>query len=121
MMNNDYVVNGKANRGAIASAVRFRKLNRAEIEALCADPVVQSVFIGSEYTRKITDKSKWNKEYLNTLHGAYSGCFNCDYLLHLDEVADFVSNAIFKKVIIVGVIIVLVIIAGAIVFKYVLA
>ena len=119
-MSNEYIVNGKANRGAIASAVRFRKLNHNDVETLCANPEVQSVFIDNNFTRKITDKTKWDKAYLNSIHGAYSGCFNRDYLLHLDEVADFVSKATFKKVIIAGVIIVLVIIAGVIVFHYVL-
>jgi hypothetical protein len=41
-------------------------------------------------------------------------------LLYLDEVADFVSKATFKKVIVSGVIIVFVIVGGIIVCKYVL-
>jgi hypothetical protein len=122
-MSNEYIISGKANRGAIASGVRFRKLNRAGIETLCAKPEVQSVFIGNSFARKVTDKSEWDESYLDSLHGAYNECFNHDYLLHLDEVADFVSKdfeskkTTRKKFIIAGVIVVLVIIAGVIVFN----
>lgn len=119
-MNNDYIVDGKANRGTIASAVRFRKLNRAEIVDLCSKSEVQKVFIGDTYTRKVVDKSKWDKMYLDTLHGAYSSCFNRDYLLHLCDVADYLSTAKTKKIIVAGIIIILVIIAGVVVCSYIL-
>jgi hypothetical protein len=124
-MNSEYITNGEANRGAIASAVRFRRLQRTEIENLCAKPEVQSVFIGDSFSGKKKPKSEWDEAYLNSLHGAYYGCFNRDYLLHLDEVAEFVSNAnsqkkVIRKMIKAGVSIVLVIIAGIIVYKYII-
>jgi hypothetical protein len=96
-MNNEYIINGRANRGAIASAVRFRRLRRTGIENICAMPEVRSVFIGDNFSGKKRPKSEWNEAYLDLLHGTFNSCFNRDYLLYLDEVAEFVSKANPKK------------------------
>ena len=119
-MNNEYVVNGNVQRDKIAMDIKYRKLKGAEIKIICNDPKISGSFIGNVYKEK-KPKQYWNKEYLDVLSCAVvAESFNRDYLLHLDEVADFVSKATFKKIIIAGVIIVLVIIAGVIVFQYVL-
>lgn len=120
-MVDEYIVNGEVARDKIAMDIKYRKINRDTIEKLCADQRIKSAFIGSSFPNK-RPKQEWNKEYLGQLSYAVVGeSFNLDYLLYLNEVADFVSKATFKKVIIAGVIIVLVIIAGVIVYKYVLA
>jgi len=105
----------------IASDIGRRKLKRNDIEQLITDPRVQKEFRGNNFTQK-RPSQVWNKEYLDklTLFATSGESFNRDYLLYLDEVAECVSKATFKKVIVAGVIIVLVIIAGIIVYKYVL-
>lgn len=119
-MDNGYIVNGEVARDKIAMDIKYRKINRDTIEKLCADQRVKSAFIGSSFPDK-RPKQEWTKEYLGRLSYAVVGeSFNRDYLLYLDQVADFVTKATFKKVIIAGVIIVLVIIAGIIVYNYIL-
>lgn len=92
MMNIDYIINGIVNRGNIVSNVCSRNLNRADIEELCSHPEVQEVFIGESYPDKITDKNKWNQNYLDKLNGSYNVCFNRDYLLHMCDVAEYVAS-----------------------------
>lgn len=119
-MFNDYIVNGEVARDKIAMDIKYRKITRNTLEALCADPRIAAAFINSSFTEK-RPKKEWNKEYLGRLSYVVVGeSFNRDYLLYLDEVADFVSKATFKKIVVAGVIIVLVIIAGVIVFQYIL-
>lgn len=119
-MVDDYIVSGVVARDKIAMDIKYRKITRADVEKLCDDSRIASAFIGSSFADK-RPKQEWNKEYLGRLSYAVVGeSFNRDYLLYLDEVADFVSKATFRKVIVAGIIIVLVIIAGIIVCKYVL-
>lgn len=121
IMLNKYIKNGKVERATIAMDVKTLKLKRDDIITLCKVKEVQDNFIGQTYENK-KPKKYWNKEYLDLLYwSVVAESFNLDYLLHLNEVAEFVSKAKFKKVIITGVIIVLVIIAGAIAFSYILA
>ena len=120
MTDNEYIINGEVARDKIAMDIKYRKINRDTIEKLCADQRIKSAFIGSSFPDK-WPKREWNKEYLGQLSYAVVGeSFNRDYLLHLNEVAEFVSKATCKKVITVGVIIALLIIAGVIVYKYIL-
>lgn len=120
-MDNNYIVNGKVARDKIASDIKDRKLDRNGIEELCNDPIVENAFWGSNYNDK-RPKREWNKDYLSRLSYAVIGeSFNRDYLLYLDEVAEFVSKATFRKVIVGGVTIMLVIIAGIIVYKYIVS
>lgn len=119
-MVNNYIVNGNVARDRIAMDIKYRKITRHTIEELCADPRIQASFIGSSYTEK-KQKKEWNKEYLGRLSYAVVGeSFNRDYLLYLDEVAEYVSKAKYRKIIVAGIIVVLVIIAGVIVCTYVL-
>ena len=121
IMLNKYIKNGTVDRAAIAMDVKTLKLKRDDIITLCKVKEVQDSFIGQTHENK-KPKKYWNKEYLDLLYwSVVAESFNLDYLLHLNEVAEFVSKAKFKKVIIAGVIIVLVIIAGVIAFSYILA
>lgn len=120
-MNGEYIVNDKVARGEIAMDIIYRKLARDEIVNLCGNPQIKAAFFGTAFLDK-RPKSEWNKEYLSLLSCAVvAECFNRDYLLHLDEVADFVSKVTFKRIALIGVITVLVIIAGVVVYKYVLS
>lgn len=119
-MDKGYIVNGEVARDKIAMDIKYRKINRDGIEKLCADPRIQEAFIDVSFANK-RPMREWTKEYLDRLSYAVVGeSFNRDYLLYLDEVADFVSKATFKRVLIAGVIIILVIIAGVVVYKYVI-
>lgn len=121
IMMNKYIENGKVNRAAIAMDVKNLKLKKDDIIALCKMKEIQNAFIGKTYENK-KPKQFWNKEYLELLYwSVVAESFNLDYLLHLYEVADFVSKAKFKKIIIAGSVVVLVIIAGVVVFRYLLA
>lgn len=119
-MNNEYIVNGDVQRDKIAMDIKYRRIRGSDIEGICNDPRISGSFIGSTYKDK-KPKQYWNKAYLDLLsYAVVAESFNMDYLMYLDEVADFVSRATFKKVVIAGVIVILVIIAGVIVFSYVL-
>lgn len=121
IMLNKYIENGTVNRAAIAMDVKKLKLKKDDIIALCKMKEIQNAFIGKTYENK-KPKQFWNKEYLELLYwSVVAESFNLDYLLHLYEVADFVSKAKFKKIIIAGAVVVLVIIAGVVVFRYLLA
>lgn len=116
-----YTRNGIIDRAAIAKDVKLRRLTVDEIKDLCENELVQEMFIGSVFSDK-QPRQKWSKEYLDRLYYAVvAESFNLDYLLYLNEVADFVAKAKFKKIIVAGTIIVLVIVAGVIVLSYILA
>ena len=120
MFDEYFTSNGTVDRAKIAMHVKTRKLTRVEIEQLCADPCIQAGFKGTTFSDK-RPKSEWNKNYLHLLsYVVVAGPFNREYLLYLDEVAEYVSKAKFKKVVIAGVIVILVIIAGVIVYSYIL-
>ena len=114
----DYIIDGMVDRSKIAIDIKYRVISRPEIEQLVLDKRIQSAFLNKTYDKKIS-KKEWNKSYLNVLTCvAIAECFNRDYLLYLDEVADFVKKAKFKRIIIGSVIVVLVIIAGVVVLIY---
>lgn len=118
-MVDDYITNGKVARDKIAMDIKYRKISRDEIEELCKDQRITASFIGSSYSDK-RPKQEWNKEYLGRLSCAVVGeAFNREYLLYLDEVAGFVSKAKLKRVIVNGAVMILVIIAGIVVYRYV--
>lgn len=119
-MDNEYIRNGEVARNRIALDIKRRKLKRPQIEQLLADPKIAASFIGSSFNNKKPMK-EWNKFYLDGLsYAAVAESFNRDYLLYLDEVSEFVSKATFRKKVVAGVIIVLVIVLGVIVLMYVL-
>lgn len=114
----DYFVNGKVARNRIAQDIKRRILSRSDIENLVLDKRIRSAFLNETYNKKVP-KKEWNKLYLDELTNvSLAECFNRDYLLYLDEVADFVTKVKFKKIILGTVIVVLVIIAGVVVLRY---
>lgn len=114
----DYIVNGKVARNRIAIDIKRRIISRSDIEKLVSDKRIRSAFLNETYNKKVP-KKEWTKLYLNELTNvAIAECFNRDYLLYLDEVADFVTKAKFKKIVLGTVIVVLVIIAGVVVLIY---
>lgn len=116
-MKNDYIVDGKVARDKIAMDIKYRKLDRTGVERLCQDPVVQAAFFGAGYKDR-RPKGEWDEDYLGRLSYAVVGeCFNREYLLHLAEVAEYVSRAPSKKGIVVGVVIVLAIVLGIVAYK----
>lgn len=116
-MKDDYIVDGRVARDKIATDIIKHKLDRAGVERLCQDPVIQAAFFGKGYNDK-RPKREWNKDYLDRLSYAVVGeCFDRDYLLHLAEVAEYVSRAPFRKGIVVGVVIVLVIVLGIVAYR----
>lgn len=87
-----YTVGGMVAREKIAMDIKCRRLSRKDIEALAADSTVKAAFFGSGYTEKIPP-SQWNREYLDKLSFAVaSEAFNRDYLLYLNEVAEYLSG-----------------------------
>lgn len=116
-MKNDYIVDGKVARDKIAMDIIKQKLDRAEIERLCQDPVIHAAFFGAGYKDR-RPKGDWDKDYLDYLFCAVANdCFNREYLLHLAEVAEYVSRAPSRKGIVVGVVIVLAIVLGIVAYK----
>ena len=118
-MSDEYILNGEVARNKIALDVKYRKLIRADIERLVANPKIAAAFIGSAYTAKKA-KKYWNESYLDELsYASIAASFNRDYLLYLDEVAEFVTNsrAARKKIIVAGAVVVIAVIAGIIVYR----
>lgn len=120
-MKDDYIVDGKVARDKIAMDIIKQKLDRAGVERLCQDPVVQAAFFGAGYKDR-RPRGDWDKDYLDYLFCAVANdCFNRDYLLHLAEVAEYVSKAPSGKGVVVGIIAALAVILGIIVYKYILS
>lgn len=120
MMDNEYIRNGEVARNRIALDIKYRKIKRYQIEQLLKDPIIVASFIGLDFKNKKPMKD-WNKPYLDELsYAAIAESFNEDYLFYLDEVADYISKATFKKIVIAGTIVVIVIIAGLVVYKHVI-
>ena len=118
MRTDDYIINGRVARNRIAIDITCRRISRSEIEQLVSDKRIQSAFLNETFDEKVPKKN-WNRSYLDELtNAAIAECFNRDYLLYLDEVADFVTKAKFKKIILGAVVVVLVIIAGVVVLSY---
>lgn len=120
MLDDRYMRNGAVARDVIAIDIMSRRLTGSELERIADEPVVQKAFFGTLGPIK-RPKREWTPDYLDRLCGAVAGeCFNREYLLHLDQVADHVSKAKFQKIILTGVVIILVFIAGFLVFLYTL-
>ena len=104
-------------RAKIAMDVVKRTLCADDIRRLCQREDVRASFIGKTYPDK-RPRKEWNQSYLDKLYYAVvAESFNLDYLLYLDEVAEYVNQSkIVKQVVIAGVILVVVIIAGVIVY-----
>lgn len=121
----NYIKDGKIKRSSIARSIADGKLSDSDLEMLINDTRISAGFIGDKLEDK-KPQSEWNKDYLeNLVYTAFAGPFNADYLLHLYEVSQYVRNtktsiAKMHKIVIGAIIIVLVIVAGIIVFSFVL-
>ena len=116
----DYIIDGNVARSRIALDIKFRNIKRADIEQLISDARITSAFLGKTFDQKVS-KNQWNKFYLNELsYAAVSESFNRDYLLYLDEVAEYVSEAQHKKDVIrgIGVFLIIFMISCIAFFKY---
>ncbi|MCL2192239.1 MAG: hypothetical protein FWB78_02445 [Treponema sp.] len=112
-MDNEYIVNGEVQSNKIAMDIKYRILKRHDIERLCRDTRISASFIGSGFNKK-RPKQAWDKSYLDLLsYVAVAESFNRDYLLYLDEVADFVtSKPKIGKLVIAIFLVFLVLVAG---------
>ena len=85
-----YINNGRVIRNRIAEDVKTQKLSHSDLIDLMNNPDIKESLSGERFTDKVS-KSAWNKEYLDKLAlVAISETFNEDYLLYLDEVAQYV-------------------------------
>lgn len=110
---------GNVDRGEIAMDIIQRRLRGDEIRKLCEREDIKAQFIGKVYKDK-RPKSEWNDKYLTKLfYSVVAESFNLDFLLYLDEVAEYVKKVKIVKRVIAGVVIILVIVAGVIVHRFV--
>ena len=118
-MDDKYIIAGKVSRSKIVMDIKCRKLKKNDIEKLARNPQIKNTFFGRGFKHK-QPKKKWNKAYLDLVLCASVGeCFNLEYMLYLDEVADYVVQVKKKKIIIGGItfFVIAVIIAGIIYFS----
>jgi len=112
-----YIANGKVKRNTIATDIASRRLTGIDVEHIANDPIVKQAFFGKLEPLK-RPQSQWDKDYVNYLNCAVAAdCFNREYLLYLDQVAEYVSKAKFRKIAVAVIIMILVIIAGIVVYK----
>lgn len=88
----NYIVDGRVRREKIAMDIKYRSLKKEDILALIENPVIKEAFIGKRYDKK-KPQNDWNKDYLDTLsYAVISESFNRDYLLYLNDVAEYVNR-----------------------------
>ena len=81
----------------IALDIRYRRISHNELMSLISDPKISAAFYEDSYKDKIP-KSQWDEKYLEKLsYAVISESFNADYLLYLEEVAEFVTRNKEKK------------------------
>jgi len=102
----NYMDDGRVNRVKVTMAVSSGELTRDDIISFCGDPRMKSAYIGTSYSHKCP-KDKWDKKYLDKLVcSAVAESFNEDYLLYLNEVAEYVrggkKKAVFRVRLIIG-------------------
>ena len=96
-----YFENGRLKRGSIAMDIKYHKISHDELMSLISDPEVSKEFFG-EPCGKIP-KEDWDQQYLDKLSlAAVSECFNKDYLLYLEQVANGVGGKKRSTKLIVG-------------------
>lgn len=111
MVDAKYIRSGKLSLYDIALDIKNRKLTGADIDRLAEEPLVQQAFFGDlEPIRQ--PKTKWNRKFLDKLCMAPAlKCFNHEYLLYLDEVAEYVFKMRRWKHLAIGIFIVLAVVA----------
>ena len=92
-----YIKNGVVDRVKIALDVKRLILNKSDIFELVKEPKVRADFIDNCYREK-TSKETWDESYLDKLsYAVVAESFNEDYLLYLNEVAEYIFNEKNKK------------------------
>ena len=120
---NRYIVDGSLKRDRIVSDVKRGRISKNEIIELDQNKEIKAAYFGNTNLEKV-NRNLWNESYLDELSlAAVSETFCREYLLYLNEVAQYVmakdkekecDNKILKEVL-VGALIVLLIILVSIV------
>ena len=115
----EYFANGEVDRAKIVTDILSRKIDAKTVEQLCSNPQIKASFTRGGFPNK-RPKKEWNAKYLDLLACvAVAETFNKDYLLYLNKVAGYVAaKAKLKKAFAVGLLILLLLIAGIAVFRY---
>lgn len=97
MIDPKYMMGDNISLYDIVLDIKRRELTGSDIEKLADEPIVQESFFGKlEPLRRPQDQ--WNEKYVDELCKATAlKCFNREYLLYLDEVAEYVSKEAPKK------------------------
>lgn len=92
----NYIVDGVVKRDKIVADIKKGKLSKNDIYELSKDEKIRASYFGKNILKKC-DKKDWNKKYLDELSlASVSEVFNGEYLLLLNEVAEYV-NAVEEK------------------------
>lgn len=92
-----YIIDGEVKRDRIVADIKRRRISAVEITELDKNEKIRSAYFGGEYIYK-KSKDKWNGDYLDRLSlVSVSEAFNKEYMLFLNEVAEFVANKDKKK------------------------
>lgn len=121
---NNYIVDGKVKREKIVADIKRGRINRNDILELDKNPMVRNEYFESKKLRK-AEKSSWTKKYLDELSlMSVSELFDKEYLLYLNDVAEYIianekkkeqTDKMVKGVVIGIVIIVIIVIATIII------
>lgn len=115
MIDKKYMRNGSLSLYDVAADIKNRKLTGTDVARLADEPIVQQDFFGDLEPLK-QPRRKWNNKYLDELCMATAfKCFNREYLLYLDEVAEYVTKARGWKRLFIGVLIAITAVAAMIV------
>lgn len=89
---NKYIIDGRVEREKIAMDIKYRSLKKEDILSMIENSTVKDSFIGNHYDDKRT-RNEWSKDYLDILsYAVVSESFNQDYLIYLNEVAEYVNK-----------------------------
>ena len=119
-----FLDDGSISRAGITMDIETCEINADEIKKIAANPEVKKAFIGEVFRNK-KPKSEWDEKHLKSVsYYCMAESFNLDYMLYLNEVAEYVaqmklnkkSRKLFKYIIIAAVA-VIIIIAAVIIFK----
>lgn len=117
---NRYVVGGTVKRDRIVTDITRGRIQKSDIIELDRNPIISGAYFGENAFVK-QDKSTWSEKYLDELSlVVVSEAFGKEYLLYLNEVAQFVIdkekkkekiNKLIKGGVIGGIVVVLIVIA----------
>lgn len=95
---NKYIQEGRVMRDRIVTNIIMGEIDESDILELDKDDRISKAYFGNEKFER-ADKNEWDRKYLDKLSlASVSESFNKEYLLHLNEVARFVSkNKIIER------------------------